>query len=108
MAFSWSGGFTPPSWLMNLVDQWSEDRSPQIEDQTFGIGENPSNGSAVAIVDATIPSGRTPNWSIVSGNESGAFDINQTTGEIYVVDCLTSAPMGQSCRNCLRRVSGSS
>ncbi len=60
---------------------------PVINDQTFSLLENSPGGSVVGSVIATDPDiGDSLNYSITTGNSSGAFAINSTTGEITVAD----------------------
>ena len=60
---------------------------PVIDDQTFAIDENSPIGTVAAVVLATDPdAGQTLTYSIVSGNDAGAFSIDERTGWITVVD----------------------
>ena len=55
---------------------------------TFSIPENATNGTVVSSVSATdgdLPSD-TLTYSIINGNENGAFAINPATGQITVAD----------------------
>jgi hypothetical protein len=61
--------------------------------QTFGIAQNAANGDHVGsanspgMLAATDPeNGALQNWQIVSGNGSGAFQINATTGQVTVAN----------------------
>lgn len=59
--------------------------APTISGQTFSINENSANGTVVGIVSASDPdAGQSLTYSIASGNTSGAFTINATTGRITV------------------------
>lgn len=59
---------------------------PVIADQDFYIAENTANGTVVGNVLATEgDEGQTLTYSITSGNSSGAFSINPTTGVISVL-----------------------
>ena len=55
---------------------------------TFSLPENSAAGTVVGTVSATDADqpAQTLTYSIVSGNETGAFAINPATGEITVVD----------------------
>lgn len=60
---------------------------PIIDDQSFAIDENSPIGTVAAVVRATDPdAGQTLTFSIVSGNDAGAFAIDERTGWITVVD----------------------
>ncbi|MBK7172698.1 MAG: cadherin domain-containing protein [Bacteroidales bacterium] len=61
--------------------------SPNISNQTFSIAENSMNGTSVGLVAASDPdAGQTLAYSILSGNTSGAFAVNTTTGAITVAN----------------------
>ena len=67
--------------VVNLND------SPPIvtSGQSFSLNENQAIGTSVGTILATDPDTGSPtlsNWSIVSGNTGGAFNINPATGEI--------------------------
>ena len=58
---------------------------PQIDVQTFSIGENTPNGQQVGTVIANDPDiGQVLNYSIFSGNWNNAFQINSQTGMLTV------------------------
>ncbi|HLO90422.1 MAG: cadherin domain-containing protein [Chloroflexota bacterium] len=58
---------------------------PVIQNQSFSIPENSSNSTVVGQVVASDPnSGQTITYQITSGNASGAFAINTTSGIITV------------------------
>jgi hypothetical protein len=59
---------------------------PQIDDQSFAVDENSAAGTVVGTVVATDPEGRPLRYEITGGNESGAFAIHATTGEITVAN----------------------
>ena len=60
---------------------------PQISDQTFALDENSPNGTVAAMVKASDPdAGQTLTYSIVAGNDTGAFTIDSTTGWITVAN----------------------
>ncbi len=52
----------------------------------FYLEEKSPNGTVVGAVTGTDPNGDPLVYSIVSGNGSGAFSINSTTGDILVAD----------------------
>lgn len=56
-----------------------------IEDQVFEIYENSPNGSTVGIVNVNNTLSSNIRFLIESGNDLGAFQINQTSGEISVI-----------------------
>ncbi|MBK7172697.1 MAG: cadherin domain-containing protein [Bacteroidales bacterium] len=61
--------------------------SPNISNQSFSIAENSMNGTSVGVVAASDPdAGQTLAYSILSGNTSGAFAVNTTTGAITVAN----------------------
>ncbi len=61
--------------------------APDIYNQSFSIVENAANGTAVGTVLATDPdAGQIKIFSILSGNTSGAFAINASTGNITVAN----------------------
>jgi len=61
--------------------------APAIADQTYAIKENSAVGTVAGVVVASDPDGgQTLTYSIVGGNDAGAFAINSRTGWITVVD----------------------
>lgn len=71
---------------INLIDAL-ENTAPVISNQSFSISEGASNGDSVGTVAFTDTEGDgIERWQIISGNDLGIFTINQTTGEITVVD----------------------
>jgi hypothetical protein len=60
---------------------------PVINNQAFSVAENSSNGTNVGTVVASDPdAGQTLTYSILSGNTSGAFAINASTGVLTVAN----------------------
>jgi hypothetical protein len=60
---------------------------PIINNQSFSVAENSSNGTNVGTVVASDPdAGQTLTYSILSGNTSGAFAINASTGVLTVAN----------------------
>jgi hypothetical protein len=60
---------------------------PIISNQAFSVAENSSNGTNVGTVVASDPdAGQTLTYSILSGNTSGAFAINASTGVLTVAN----------------------
>ncbi|NVO20116.1 MAG: T9SS type A sorting domain-containing protein, partial [Bacteroidetes bacterium] len=61
--------------------------APVIANQTFTVAENSVNGTSVGTVVASDPdAGQILTYSIFSGNTSGAFAINTTTGVLTVAN----------------------
>ena len=60
--------------------------SPSISNAIFSIDENVVTGTSIGIVIASDLAGDDLAFSIVSGNDLGAFQIDESTGEILVVD----------------------
>lgn len=56
-----------------------------IIQQSFNVEENSANGSSVGSVAVNNPAASNP-YQIVSGNEAGIFALDNSTGEITVVD----------------------
>jgi hypothetical protein len=78
-----SGGLTAEASLGISV---SANSAPVVNDATFTIPENSAIGTAVGTVIATDPdAGDILSFAITSGNASGAFAINATTGEVTSV-----------------------
>lgn len=74
-----AGGGDPPP-----VNQ-----TPIVVAADFQLQENAAVGTTVGFAAANDPDvGQTLTYSIVGGNEAGAFAINPVTGEITVVDSL--------------------
>jgi len=69
------------------VNLTNVNEAPVIANQTFSIAENSANGTAVATVVASDPdAGQTLTYSILSGNTSGAFALNTSTGALTVAN----------------------
>jgi gliding motility-associated-like protein len=63
------------------------DNTPVVSTMTTAaIEENAQVGSSVTAIPATDPDGDNITFSIITGNDLGAFTINSTTGEITVSD----------------------
>ena len=61
--------------------------APVIANQAFSVAENSTNGTSVGTVVASDQdAGQTLTYAIVSGNTSGIFAINSTTGQITVAN----------------------
>lgn len=60
---------------------------PTASDATLVVAENSSPGTSVGIISGSDPdAGDSLNWSIISGNASGAFALNASTGELTVAN----------------------
>jgi len=65
----------------------TDNLAPVINDQSFTVNENSANGTTVGTVVASDPdTGQTLAYSILSGNTSGAFAINPSSGIITVAN----------------------
>jgi hypothetical protein len=62
------------------------DNTPIAENAVFSINENVENGTEVGTVSASDADGNPLSFSIVSGNETGAFMMDAATGKITVAD----------------------
>ena len=62
------------------------DNTPVANDASFAIDENAAIGTAVGTVTGSDADGDPIHYSIVLGNEPGAFTINPATGEVVVLD----------------------
>ncbi|MEM7296926.1 MAG: cadherin domain-containing protein, partial [Bacteroidota bacterium] len=60
--------------------------APIVNDSTIVIAENTGVNSPIGFARATDEDGDQVDYFIASGNESQAFAINQTTGEITIAD----------------------
>jgi len=61
-------------------------RGPVISDATFAIDENSAVGTEVGTVTASDPDGDVLTYSIVTGNDLGAFQLDASTGTISILD----------------------
>jgi hypothetical protein len=69
-----------------------ENIAPLINNQTFEVNQNSSNGTNVGTVVASDPNaGQTLTYSILSGNTNGAFSINSSTGMLSVANSTALA-----------------
>jgi hypothetical protein len=66
------------------VDE-SVNQAPQILAQTFSIAENSANGTNIGSIVATDADNDALSFTIISGNESGAFALS-STGALSVAD----------------------
>jgi hypothetical protein len=69
-----------------------ENIAPLINNQTFEVNQNSSNGTNVGTVVASDPNiGQTLTYSILSGNTNGAFSLNSSTGMLSVANSTALA-----------------
>ena len=59
---------------------------PTLDDTTFGVPEHSPNGTVVGTLPVVNPANDDLTFTVLGGNEAGAFAINPTTGEITVTD----------------------
>ncbi|HVL14462.1 MAG TPA: cadherin repeat domain-containing protein, partial [Gemmata sp.] len=67
----------------------SGNNPPVIADQQFSVDENSTGGAVVGTVTASDPDGQPLAYSITGGSGAGLFTINQTTGQIQVLNSNT-------------------
>ncbi len=60
-------------------------QDPKIVDQAFTTLENPLDGTSLGFVTADV-NPKKATWSIVSGNDDGAYYIDPVTGELFIGD----------------------
>jgi hypothetical protein len=73
--------------IMTINILQEPNQAPVINNQAFSVAENSSNGTNVGTVVASDPdAGQTLTYSILSGNTSGAFAINASTGVLTVAN----------------------
>lgn len=71
----------------NEVPPEPANNAPALAGSTFVIAENSAAGSQVGVVvGSDSDAGQTLTYSFVSGNDSGAFAIDATTGQIVVAN----------------------
>lgn len=70
-------------WLLGLLNA-SGSHAPVFVDQMFTIAEKSANGTVIGTISASDPDSDPLTYTILSGNESGAFAINVNTGQITV------------------------
>lgn len=58
---------------------------PTVDDQTFTIDENSAAGTTVGTISTSDPENDPLIFSIVSGNESGSFEIGEDNGVLSVL-----------------------
>lgn len=60
--------------------------APVINNQTFNVNENSSNGSVVATAAASDPEGNALLYQIMAGNTDNIFAINSANGQITIAN----------------------
>jgi VCBS repeat-containing protein len=64
--------------------------APVVNDQSFSVNENSSNGTVVGTVAASDEdTGQSLTYSITAGNTGSAFAINPATGQITVANAIS-------------------
>jgi hypothetical protein len=82
--------YNPPS--IGAYEYLRSNTLPSIKDQGFQLNQNSPDGTVVGTVIATDPdAGQALNYSIVSGNTNGAFNINALTGVLSVANSTALA-----------------
>lgn len=65
-----------------------DNAAPTISPASFSVAEDAANGTVVGTPTASDPEGGALTWTIQSGNSSGKFAINSSTGQITVASAL--------------------
>ena len=60
--------------------------APEINNQTFSIGEDVTNGTTVGTVAASDADGDSLTYSITAGNDNAIFAIDSATAKITIAD----------------------
>jgi hypothetical protein len=63
-----------------------QNSAPELSDQNFTINEHAEAGTVVGTIEASDPDGDELAFTITAGNESGAFALDEATGELSVAD----------------------
>jgi hypothetical protein len=75
-----------------LIKSANSNLPPVIQNQTFQVNQNSSNGTNVGTVVASDPNaGQTLTYSILAGNTNGAFSLNSSTGLLSVANSTALA-----------------
>lgn len=72
--------------IFSCNDDEGDNGTPNINNQTFSIVENAPNGTVIETVEASDPDGDELTFEIFAGNESGAFELDQNSGQLSVAD----------------------
>ncbi|MEQ8469792.1 MAG: cadherin domain-containing protein [Marinoscillum sp.] len=80
------GALTASATMTITLNDVDENSAPEISDQSFTIDENSPNGSIVGTVVASDPESDVLTFTILSGNDLGGFDLDQSSGVLTVAD----------------------
>jgi hypothetical protein len=72
--------------IANVTVNIIENQDPQISNQSFTISENSSAGFLIGEVSASDSEEDPLTFEIKQGNNSGIFDVDNETGELFVLD----------------------
>ncbi|MCM3766299.1 phosphodiester glycosidase family protein [Neobacillus niacini] len=81
-----SDGIFTTEVLVNISLNNLNDNAPTVKDENYSIDENAANGTTVGIVEAADADQDPLSYRFISGNEMGAFGIDEATGKIVVAD----------------------
>ncbi|KAF0201999.1 MAG: outer membrane adhesin-like [Bacteroidetes bacterium] len=77
----------PDIGFYELANNQGGNQAPVINNQSFNVASNATNGTIIGTVVATDPNqGQTLTFSITSGNTNGAFALNAGSGVITVAN----------------------
>ena len=82
VTFTTDDSFADFGWEISYSSGQKINQPPVIQEQSFDLIKSSSNGTTLGTIEASDPENDPLTFSIVSGNTDGAFDINQSTGEI--------------------------
>ncbi len=73
---------------LKLIDESiSQNNKPQIDNQSFTVSENCTNGHFIGEIKASDPDSTSiGSFRIISGNETGVFELDVSTGSLFVKD----------------------
>ncbi len=77
---------TTQEWIVTVILEPVENKAPTIEEEEFTLAENSIVGTQVGFITASDPDGDDLTFSIISGNDLGAFHVDENTGELSVVN----------------------
>jgi hypothetical protein len=60
--------------------------APTLDDATLGVPEHSPNGTVVGTLSVVNPANDALTFSVLGGTGVGVFDVNETTGEVTVLD----------------------
>ncbi|MDB4316424.1 FG-GAP-like repeat-containing protein, partial [Cyclobacteriaceae bacterium] len=67
-----------------IAGEATTDNPPILNDSTFTLAENSTNGTVIGTLKATDPDGDTLTYSIIGGNTDQAFGLDASTGGLTV------------------------